>query len=238
MAIATASLLLLVTPAAYAVQYTVGDNSGWTLGPNYTTWAQGKTFTLGDTLYLSPWQHRYLEPRKLEPTNSNVIDDKPPGFHLRSVVHQRNPRDAKDGRERSLLPNVIDLRDIPKCLQCSISHSIGNTIGNEYLRLGFPTSLLSGREQWGLSRTAAAVVPSRGRGRGRGHCTSGMKVAINVVVANVTSTTPSGTPPRGSTSSPPQPHHIGAAPRTIMTNGLMLGFSLVLGCVLAVTSLA
>ncbi|KAE8668815.1 hypothetical protein F3Y22_tig00112285pilonHSYRG00388 [Hibiscus syriacus] len=36
------------------------------------------------------------------------------------------------------------------------------------LRLGFPTSLLSDREQGGLSRAAAAVNPSRGRGRGRG----------------------------------------------------------------------
>ncbi|KAE8717150.1 Alpha-mannosidase 2 [Hibiscus syriacus] len=45
-----------------------------------------------------------------------------------------------------------------------------------YLRLGFPTSLLSDREQGGLSRTAAAavrlvssrLVSGRGRGRGRG----------------------------------------------------------------------
>ncbi|KAE8707938.1 leucine-rich repeat extensin-like protein 4-like [Hibiscus syriacus] len=42
-----------------------------------------------------------------------------------------------------------------------------------YLRLGFPTSLLSDREQWGLSRTAAVPVRlglarlARGRGRGR-----------------------------------------------------------------------
>lgn len=51
MALAAALLvLLLATPAAYAVQYTVGDSTGWTSAGDYSTWVQGKTFTVGDTL--------------------------------------------------------------------------------------------------------------------------------------------------------------------------------------------
>ena len=51
MALAVALLvLLLATPAAYAEQYTVGDGTGWTTTGDYTTWVEGKTFTVGDTL--------------------------------------------------------------------------------------------------------------------------------------------------------------------------------------------
>ncbi|GKV12722.1 hypothetical protein SLEP1_g23839 [Rubroshorea leprosula] len=51
MAIAVAFLLLLVaSPTVYAVNYIVGDSSGWSQGVDYSTWAQGKTFNVGDTL--------------------------------------------------------------------------------------------------------------------------------------------------------------------------------------------
>ncbi|XVF79744.1 hypothetical protein PTKIN_Ptkin15bG0014200 [Pterospermum kingtungense] len=54
MALAAALLvLLLATPAAYAVQYAVGDSSGWTSTGDYSTWVQGKTFTVGDTLLFN-----------------------------------------------------------------------------------------------------------------------------------------------------------------------------------------
>ncbi|XP_062228461.1 blue copper protein-like [Phragmites australis] len=45
--------LLLVScasAAAAATKYTVGDTSGWTTGSDYTTWASGKKFKVGDTL--------------------------------------------------------------------------------------------------------------------------------------------------------------------------------------------
>ncbi|KAH0459661.1 hypothetical protein IEQ34_012475 [Dendrobium chrysotoxum] len=54
-----AGLLLAVTVAFWAgpalsagMIFTVGDNAGWTIanGPNYTQWASGKTFHVGDTL--------------------------------------------------------------------------------------------------------------------------------------------------------------------------------------------
>ncbi|CAN6249585.1 unnamed protein product [Urochloa humidicola] len=44
-----AILLIAVVPAS-AKDYTVGDSSGWKPGVNYTAWAKGKTFSVGDTL--------------------------------------------------------------------------------------------------------------------------------------------------------------------------------------------
>ncbi|KAG8374812.1 hypothetical protein BUALT_Bualt10G0034500 [Buddleja alternifolia] len=35
---------------AFATDYVVGDDAGWTLGVNYTAWAQGKQFYVGDRL--------------------------------------------------------------------------------------------------------------------------------------------------------------------------------------------
>jgi hypothetical protein len=48
-----AGLVLLAAAAAapaYATDYVVGDSSGWTSGVDYTTWANGKTFSVGDNL--------------------------------------------------------------------------------------------------------------------------------------------------------------------------------------------
>ncbi|GFP90514.1 uclacyanin-3 [Phtheirospermum japonicum] len=45
--------LLLISPAAYAVDYTVGGPSGWTTGVDYTAWASGQTFTTNDTLVFN-----------------------------------------------------------------------------------------------------------------------------------------------------------------------------------------
>lgn len=35
---------------SYATEFIVGDDAGWKLGVNYTEWAQGKQFVVGDTL--------------------------------------------------------------------------------------------------------------------------------------------------------------------------------------------
>ncbi|TKW40665.1 hypothetical protein SEVIR_1G260500v4 [Setaria viridis] len=47
-----AGLVLLAVAAApaYATDYVVGGSSGWTSGVDYTTWAKGKTFSVGDNL--------------------------------------------------------------------------------------------------------------------------------------------------------------------------------------------
>ncbi|PIN18280.1 hypothetical protein CDL12_09050 [Handroanthus impetiginosus] len=39
---------------ALATDYMVGDDKGWASGVNYTEWAQGKDFRVGDTLSIAP----------------------------------------------------------------------------------------------------------------------------------------------------------------------------------------
>ncbi|KAG8391504.1 hypothetical protein BUALT_Bualt01G0194600 [Buddleja alternifolia] len=46
-------VLLLISPAAYAVTYTVGGNSGWSTGVDYVTWATGQIFTTNDSLVFN-----------------------------------------------------------------------------------------------------------------------------------------------------------------------------------------
>ncbi|KAK4398120.1 UNVERIFIED_CONTAM: Lamin-like protein [Sesamum radiatum] len=41
---------IAAAPPAFATDYVVGDESGWTLGVNYTAWAEGKEFYVGDRL--------------------------------------------------------------------------------------------------------------------------------------------------------------------------------------------
>ncbi|KAI3468840.1 hypothetical protein Pfo_025503 [Paulownia fortunei] len=48
-------LIIVITFAmaaahASAIDYVVGDDEGWTLGVNYSAWAMGKDFRVGDTL--------------------------------------------------------------------------------------------------------------------------------------------------------------------------------------------
>uniref|UniRef100_A0A0E0GAJ0 Phytocyanin domain-containing protein n=1 Tax=Oryza nivara TaxID=4536 RepID=A0A0E0GAJ0_ORYNI len=43
-------LLLAAVAPAFAVDYTVGDTSGWSSGVDYVTWAKSKTFSVGDSL--------------------------------------------------------------------------------------------------------------------------------------------------------------------------------------------
>ncbi|KAL0290214.1 UNVERIFIED_CONTAM: Lamin-like protein [Sesamum calycinum] len=45
-----AAILAIAAPASAAYDYTVGDDAGWKLGVNYTRWAEGKEFRVGDKL--------------------------------------------------------------------------------------------------------------------------------------------------------------------------------------------
>ncbi|XWS77331.1 hypothetical protein CRYUN_Cryun01aG0251800 [Craigia yunnanensis] len=171
-------VLLLAAPAAYAVQFTVGDSTGWTTSGDYTTWVDGKTFTVGDTLLFN-----YDSSHQVDEVTKSDYDNCNSGNALKT-------------------------------------HSDGNTVIT-------------------LSNTGPMyfICPTLG------HCAGGMKLTINVVAASGNSpstpsppsgsTTPSETPPSGSTSSPPPPPS--GAP-SIMNTGLVLGFSLVLGAVLAIMS--
>lgn len=49
--IALLSVSAVVLPTlGRAAEFVVGDDEGWTLGVNYTAWAQDKEFRVGDTL--------------------------------------------------------------------------------------------------------------------------------------------------------------------------------------------
>ncbi|RVW95285.1 Uclacyanin-3 [Vitis vinifera] len=51
--VAALLLLLLVAPVIYAENHTVGGSSGWDTGVDYSTWASGETFTVGDYLVFT-----------------------------------------------------------------------------------------------------------------------------------------------------------------------------------------
>ncbi|XVE95247.1 hypothetical protein REPUB_Repub02eG0079800 [Reevesia pubescens] len=51
-------LVLCMVVPSLAIVYTVGDTSGWTTGVDYTTWTNGKTFKVGDSLVFNyPTSH-------------------------------------------------------------------------------------------------------------------------------------------------------------------------------------
>ncbi|KAG8060051.1 hypothetical protein GUJ93_ZPchr0002g26054 [Zizania palustris] len=50
LAAAGLALLLAAVAPAYAVDYIVGDSSGWASGVDYDSWAKGKTFNVDDSL--------------------------------------------------------------------------------------------------------------------------------------------------------------------------------------------
>ncbi|ESW33971.1 hypothetical protein PHAVU_001G113600 [Phaseolus vulgaris] len=45
--------MLLLSSLSMATDFVVGDDKGWTLDFNYTTWAQDKVFHVGDTLWFN-----------------------------------------------------------------------------------------------------------------------------------------------------------------------------------------
>ncbi|XVF73536.1 hypothetical protein PTKIN_Ptkin12aG0209600 [Pterospermum kingtungense] len=117
----------------------------------------------------------------------------------------------------------------------SSSHSVDEVSKSDYDNCNSGNALKSytgGKTVITLSSTGTMyfICPTAG------HCSAGMKVAVPVVAASgstpSTPSTPSGSPPSGSTSSPPPPPSSSGA-ATIMSTGLVLGFSLVLGTVLA-----
>ena len=49
-AIVVAIAMMVLPFNCLATDYTVGDSAQWDLGVNYSTWASGKTFSVGDKL--------------------------------------------------------------------------------------------------------------------------------------------------------------------------------------------
>ncbi|PKA52526.1 Mavicyanin [Apostasia shenzhenica] len=67
-AVAAVAMAAIVPISSAATVYTVGDSIGWTIlnNPNYTAWALGKTFYVGDTLDFkyNKQYHNVLEVRQ------------------------------------------------------------------------------------------------------------------------------------------------------------------------------
>ncbi|XP_050213371.1 blue copper protein 1b-like isoform X2 [Mercurialis annua] len=53
-----------------ATDYVVGDDAGWKVGVNYTQWAMGKTFHIGDTLMFN-----YGAPHNVMKVNGAAFKD-------------------------------------------------------------------------------------------------------------------------------------------------------------------
>ncbi|XP_059313027.1 uclacyanin-3-like [Lycium ferocissimum] len=49
-AVATLLFLLVASPVAFAANHIVGGSGGWSQSGDYSTWAAGETFNVGDTL--------------------------------------------------------------------------------------------------------------------------------------------------------------------------------------------
>ncbi|CAL0305950.1 unnamed protein product [Lupinus luteus] len=43
-------VMFIASPTVFGVDHIVGDSGGWSLGNDFTTWASGKTFKVGDNL--------------------------------------------------------------------------------------------------------------------------------------------------------------------------------------------
>ncbi|CAN8256218.1 unnamed protein product [Cochlearia groenlandica] len=76
-AVVLAFLVAAPLPEVTAKKYTVGDNKFWNPNINYTIWAQGKHFYLGDWLYFvfDRNQHNILEVNKTD--YESCISDHP-----------------------------------------------------------------------------------------------------------------------------------------------------------------
>ncbi|XP_008789579.2 blue copper protein 1a-like [Phoenix dactylifera] len=84
--LAVAVVAMAILPAmARATEYVVGDDMGWNLGVNYTDWARGKVFRVGDSLVF-----RY------DPENHNVLRVSGPDFQACNKVSAQGPLASGD----------------------------------------------------------------------------------------------------------------------------------------------
>ncbi|XP_040991313.1 stellacyanin-like [Juglans microcarpa x Juglans regia] len=163
MPIITLLILVLATPAVvYGAQHVVGGSAGWSQTADYSTWAAGETFLVGDTLVFNY-------------DSTHKVDE----------VSQSDYTSCNSG-------NAI------------ASHQGGSTTIN----LSSPGSKYF-------------ICPSSG------HCSMGMKLAVNVVATSTTpsppsgSTTPSDSTPPSTTVSPPPPPPSGATIISYTMNNVM-----------------
>ncbi|XP_020587638.1 basic blue protein-like [Phalaenopsis equestris] len=74
-------IAMAVVPAIVgATDFLVGDEKGWTLGVNYTKWAEGKKFKVGDNLVFNyaPGRHNVLAVGGAAFSSCNKTAETPP----------------------------------------------------------------------------------------------------------------------------------------------------------------
>ncbi|XP_065852056.1 blue copper protein-like [Euphorbia lathyris] len=72
-----AAIAIILPAVAMATEYVVGDGEGWKVGPNYTQWASGKMFYVGDTLVF-----QYQAPHNVYKVDGNGFKDCTPSQNL------------------------------------------------------------------------------------------------------------------------------------------------------------
>jgi hypothetical protein len=58
--IAFALVTIILPTLTMAAEHIVGDDKGWTVNFNYTTWASGKVFHVGDTLFTLIYTYLFI----------------------------------------------------------------------------------------------------------------------------------------------------------------------------------
>ncbi|KAK2650835.1 hypothetical protein Ddye_018324 [Dipteronia dyeriana] len=174
MAMATALLiLLLATPAAVlAVDYTVGDTSGWTQGVDYTTWVSGKTFSVGDVLVFV-----YGGNHKVDEVNKSGYDS----------CSTSNPiQSFSDGNTRiNLTTSGVKYFTCPTAGHCSSGMKLAVTVtGTPNTPSGTPPTTPSGTPPSGSNTpsTNTSPPPPPPSNNGAGNTNNLMFVTISVAL--------------------------------------------------------
>ncbi|KAB1215020.1 Blue copper protein [Morella rubra] len=212
-AVALLITLLLATPVVYGAQHIVGGSSGWVQSGDYSTWAAGETFTVGDTLAIAPTFKEGL-------WNMDKNLNKPDTGILKNWHPELSARMFNYGSSHGV--DQVSQTDYTNC-------NAGNAIqsyqgGSTTIKLSNPGPMYF-------------MCPTIG------HCAGGMKLAVNVVAASTTpsgttpsppSTAPTTTPSTTVPPPPPPPAHSGAATISCsMISNLVFGFLLLLATMFA-----
>ncbi|KAG8391501.1 hypothetical protein BUALT_Bualt01G0194500 [Buddleja alternifolia] len=247
-------VLLFISPAAYAVTYTVGGNSGWNTGVDYVSWASAQTFTTNDSLVFN------FGP-------SHAVDE------VRQANYQScdggNPISSSTSSPTTIALTAPGTRYFicPRSNHCSQAYAVTYTVGGnsgwntgvnyvtwasgqtfttaDSLVFNFDATHAVDEVRQAdyescnggnpiTSSTSSPTTISLSTIPGiwyficprSNHCSRGQRLMINVTVAS----TPPGTPSPPATQAPPPPS--GATSLLSGKNGLMIGFSLVLAAAL------
>jgi hypothetical protein len=183
-------VVLVVIAPATAKDYAVGDESGWKSGVDYTVWAKGKAFNVGDSLC----KHQILSIAVCLHSRRNQ-EQRVSCFH-----HEPGMKINRGFLARSN-GSVCDLvRDDRAAFQYGTGHSVEEVTAKDYDACSASKALGSYKDQ-------STSIPLTKPGTryficgAAGHCASGMKLAITVSDPTAPATT-TASPTARSTNRP------------------------------------